>query len=708
VLHLGGNGFSGSIPNVLITTAMTELVLSSNQLTGSIPDSIWQSNITRLDLSLNRLQGTLPSDMLPAAQLQLQALHNNDNSSSTVSVKLQVNQLAGTIPDWLHSLSPNEIHMLEGNLFSCNADRSDLPANDPKSATYECGSDNTNYGLIAFGTALLCASIVASVYRYYVRAGSQSGYVEMTASFNKHYGESEVGKLWEHIERAVYVIVGMWIVGMIVYGSLSLQFSSYAEVYVWAVSAVYKMGTLPALTLLFFLTCFLLFAMIFKQWLSQRQCVENRVFRPVRTKHVSCLTVSVFVLLFVINAIIVTSINGLYVYFVVSEDYAFSLLLMVAFFLSIFKIIWNYVLLRGSQSVEAISDHMIVWLCLFNNLLAPLLAEMFVSSDCFLYIVTQSPALQFHYDVYSCQMENLTEGNAIVCRLPTLFKQGYGTPEEVSIIPPFHYSYQCSFSLIASYTYVFIFRYVITWVIEPLVQILIYHVIQRYSCGRDLRRLLPPQWQAVSKLSCLSSTDWWKYQVEHGTFRRRLVVIFATDISMLICFGALFPPLAVIIALSVLKDVMSIRLALGRYCEIIEAVQDESLKEQMVKVRETMDKEMLKAGAGIWNGVWHGMVMGTWIWGFVLFDTMASVEGVGKGMCMLIGMVASPFILYWIFYFSVVGRETVVPKVEDDVNSSCDGYRFSVVQVKHTSTKGLTLNPIAENNIEMLATTEKE
>jgi hypothetical protein len=57
-----------------------------------------------------------------------------------------------------------------------------------------------------------------------------------------------------------------------------------------------------------------------------------------------------------------------------------------------------------------------------------------------------------------------------------------------------------------------------------------------------------------------------------------------SDLTMLICFGALVPPLAVIIALSIL----SIRLALGRYCEIMEAVQDESLKEQMVKVRESI------------------------------------------------------------------------------------------------------------------------
>jgi hypothetical protein len=165
-------------------------------------------------------------------------------------------------------------------------------------------------------------------------------------------------------------------------------------------------------------------------------------------------------------------------------------------------------------------------------------------------------------------------------------------------------------------------------------------------------KALPTLWQNVLLLNDViqdreaftNRLNYFEKQIKKGVIRS-IVVLLVTDLTMLICFGALFPPLAVIITLSVLKDVMSIRLALGRYCEIMEAVQDENLKEQMVKVRGSMDEEMLKAGAGIWKGVWNGIVLSTWIWGFVLFDTMASVEGVGKGLCVLIGMIISPFIM---------------------------------------------------------------
>jgi hypothetical protein len=118
---------------------------------------------------------------------------------------------------------------------------------------------------------------------------------------------------------------------------------------------------------------------------------------------------------------------------------------------------------------------MIVCMCLFNNLLAPLLAEMFVSSDCFLYIVSsQAPSLQFSYDVYSCQLELADTTSGEVCSVPILYAQGYGTPVEVSINPPFHYSYQCSFSLISSYTYVFIVRYILTGFGETIARFLLF------------------------------------------------------------------------------------------------------------------------------------------------------------------------------------------------------------------------------------------
>jgi hypothetical protein len=126
----------------------------------------------------------------------------------------------------------------------------------------------------------------------------------------------------------------------------------------------------------------------------------------------------------------------------------------------------------------------------------------------------------------------------------------------------------------------------------------------------------------------------------------------------LICFGALFPPLALVITLSIVKDVMSIRLCLGRYHSIIEAIKDTanteshsednkeneiSLKERMLKLRNSMNEEIGKAGVEIWNGVWYGVILASGIWAFVLFDTLASKVGVYQGLWVLLVMAMCPF-----------------------------------------------------------------
>jgi hypothetical protein len=104
-----------------------------------------------------------------------------------------------------------------------------------------------------------------------------------------------------------------------------------------------------------------------------------------------------------------------------------------------------------------------------------------------------------------------------------------------------------------------------------------------------------------------------------------------------------------VIVFSVLKDIMNMRLALGRYQGIMDAVSsDAEVKEQMLKLREQVHEEMLTAGVEIWNGLWYGLMVSSWIWAFVLFDTLSSSVGVREGLWVLIVMIVSPFVLHGI------------------------------------------------------------
>lgn len=58
ILHLAGNGFSGSIPNSFNLTNLYELSLSYNRLTGTIPRQLMKIPMARLDLASNRFSGT--------------------------------------------------------------------------------------------------------------------------------------------------------------------------------------------------------------------------------------------------------------------------------------------------------------------------------------------------------------------------------------------------------------------------------------------------------------------------------------------------------------------------------------------------------------------------------------------------------------------------------------------------------------------------
>jgi Leucine-rich repeat (LRR) protein len=201
VLHLGGNSFSGTIPDLPLPSKLNELVLASNELVGTIPSHIWYSNLTILDLSLNRLQGIIPLDMLPQAQL----------FPENASIQLNVNQIAGTIPSTLQSLA--SVNVLEGNMFSCNSGRSDIPPNDPHASTYQCGSDNTNISLIVM--AIITTISFIALYCLLKYSSILLNIRIMLCTYNKFYAQSIIDQQFSDLKVFIYVMIGVCCVSAI-------------------------------------------------------------------------------------------------------------------------------------------------------------------------------------------------------------------------------------------------------------------------------------------------------------------------------------------------------------------------------------------------------------------------------------------------------------------------------------------------------------
>jgi hypothetical protein len=152
-LHLSGNGFSGSIPSDLLnSTVLNDLDLSHNKLSGAIPSDIQENSWLNLDLSYNELNGLLLSSF-------------SNYSSPETSLTLKVNRLSGSIPKVL--LDAVNINILDGNIFACDLNPENLPANDPKSDMYSCGSDLANTSMVYWASFLLSVLILSCITRIF-------------------------------------------------------------------------------------------------------------------------------------------------------------------------------------------------------------------------------------------------------------------------------------------------------------------------------------------------------------------------------------------------------------------------------------------------------------------------------------------------------------------------------------------------------------
>eukprot|EP00981_Chlorochromonas_danica_P016192 scaffold16024_cov258-Ochromonas_danica.AAC.2 len=166
-LHLSGNNLEGSIPELLVSSSLTDLSLSHNELTGTVPESVQSNAWINLDLSFNKLTGTLKSSSWSSS------LRNG-------SIALDINRLSGKIPGSYYDIS--DVDVLRGNIFSCGeageGDEESLPPNDPYKSQYGCGSVTLNVALLVWlsvvgGLLLLGLCVWVCLKRRKSRQGEQ-------------------------------------------------------------------------------------------------------------------------------------------------------------------------------------------------------------------------------------------------------------------------------------------------------------------------------------------------------------------------------------------------------------------------------------------------------------------------------------------------------------------------------------------------------
>jgi hypothetical protein len=549
-LHLSGNNFKGKIElgnssshdDTALGDDLSELSLSHNHLSGSIPIALqrgsdqWQT----LDLSFNKLRG----------RLWRSAAFND----SSVSLSLTINRLSGTIPSSYYAVE--DLNILRGNIFACAVKNGakDLPSSDPYESEYICGSDSLNSSLLVW-TVIIAAMVAVYGYRNICKNEEQTsdsrrtvidavgttfvtffssisfaGLSEQLPSLNQEPALISL-HLLHHTLRAsgCLVLMYMFIVAVPVYVALSYYYGSYEDAYAWRATIGYLSGQPATIALcVFFMFTILALHRIVKIIIKRvfAVCSSSRAGKEVLDMVLqTCFFPSIpeknaqssqhrsrtvcLLILVLMNAVIVISVNGLFVY--TSLLLGSDSVVFLALTLSLFKLGWNSVVLyciRRYLSYDSLEtdfhaqEVISVYysrLMIFNTIVAPCLGGMIANADCFLYTFVQPSEVStsYRYTFVQCQNELNSRYRTILC---TPMKR----TREIVYDPPFSYSYQCSSAILREYAYVFVYKYLFLGIIYPLaIWAIAYYTRPSRGAGRCsslVRKLLPAIYRETNEI----------------------------------------------------------------------------------------------------------------------------------------------------------------------------------------------------------------
>jgi Leucine-rich repeat (LRR) protein len=630
-LHLAGNGLIGTLPSdINISSSLKDLVLSHNQVKGSIPYSFQSHPWNTLDLSYNKLNGGLSEHFLP--------MQNNNESN----IFLQINRLSGDLTGTAHKI--NAVNVAEGNSFSC---QSNVPSQDPESDAFAgtCGSIETENALIIFYvvfTVFVISACCISFFKLYQRGVSNivnivdTNFTYYITSLKKvlfqalltlrgksvpeleafcvkanlyHSCYYEILSTITFITSIIVFALGFLFVSMLIYAVAFVGYRTHSHGYVWDISFAHLSGWFPSLFMGFLVV--LLFAYL--SWLfgikSQSLTKEKQPGSISLTDTVLKKFKFFFIgaILSIINFTIVAIVNVYYIFSIINNPHNRGL---VQLGLSLFKMFWTYGVVLGvflgvirwhnrtndkegrtspierqiHLSKSGIS--LVSGILFLNIILIPILCEMIIDPNCFLYAIISPSEIQSKFSGLVSVMVVLFGGTV---------DEGWYTIDLVqqrsfSFIPPFNYSYQCSSSLLSSFVPPFIYSYLLSilmlvllkliqlglkmnnstpkWI--PLVLLKFIPILPKQLCYEIEKRLLLVD---VKNESSKQSDDHLFYLIEFNLSsllgkkenerpseseinnntssfgRDQFVLIVLNDFCVLFTFGIAFPLLGIVILL---------------------------------------------------------------------------------------------------------------------------------------------------------------
>lgn len=285
-----------------------------------------------------------------------------------------------------------------------------------------------------------------------------------------------------------------------------------------------------------------------------------------------------------INIIIVVVINAVYIYFYISQI-SIEQRTVLTISMSVFKESWRqFLTLQMKWKIDYLSQlqapvasaatwikdsttspttkqsttnwkpytifMLFTFLCLFNNIISPLLATTFINPNCFYYaIIAQDPITSTSTVPFCFSTTNNTYvpcANTAELTLSTTYD------------PAFSYNFLCSSSLLSTFANVWMYLFLYNGLLFPIIKLALIKFIQsqdRVKRSSDLldriKQFLPLTY--LDKTTLLSVLEKEENISDLIVFSpRKFVLILVTNIAVFLCFGMIFPPIAIVGCISVL------------------------------------------------------------------------------------------------------------------------------------------------------------
>jgi hypothetical protein len=374
--------------------------------------------------------------------------------------------------------------------------------------------------------------------------------------------------------------------------------------------------------------------------------------------------------------------------------------------------------------VEWYSDYLIV-INVLNNIIAPMMAEIYVNPNCLKYLFTPLSPTLFPSPPF-CEVTTV-ETDDITFELNWISDITCTFLPPIGYTPAFSYNFQCSSSMLQNFAYVFIYHCVYNAFLVPVLWMWLKRwqqwTFERYGtssplfkavtmCIPMLLRSLSHSTENATHLEVTASDSAIRMEEERRYFNLsifvslihkdaergavKLRIRLLTDLSILLSFGMLIPPLGLLMVMAMGVDILTTVYMIRRLdlldndqsianCSLegnlSEADGNQALYskqyqakaiEEYQQVRKEMIGSVTKVFAGVKTQFFESvplvLSMVVLLWAFALFDVLGRDVGVIHAVWIIVVTCVFSYLLHLIMY-AMKTRKLLLPVCDLTRNS---------------------------------------